>query len=273
MFGGIRKMLGFSCTQILFIVVLCLIIYNIIHIITEYIRKSKKKYSCMDASIKTVIKVIISVCIISFIIVIIMISCAYAINGYTPDIGSFLGGVIGGVATLGAIVLTIDNEKKVRSEEKSNGVRPIISAYQNNDTTKNKKFTYKYECWCNENGYLNVGCFENNCETEGKKIRELIIKNIGCGPIINLQISVIGKGIYSSVNKKTIGIGETVNISLLLDSEYMIVDGTKEGNQIIFNYKDIYGKEHIQSLKFGLRFDEVQKIELTEFGDISMEDI
>lgn len=265
-------MMGFSYAQILFIAALCLIIYSIVHIITEYMRKHKKKHSCMDTSKKTVIKVIIYVCIISFIIVIIMISCAYVRHGYTPDIGSFLGGVIGGVATLLAIVLTIDNEKKVRRDEKSNSVRPIISAYQNNGTIKDKEFTYKYECWCNDDGHLNFGCFENNCETKGKIIRELIIKNIGCGPIINLQISVIGKGRYSSVNKKTIGVSETANISLLLDLNHMVVDGTKEGNQIIFNYKDIYGKEYIQSLKFGLRFDKVKKIELTEFGEISMED-
>lgn len=210
---------------------------------------------------------------IVFIIVTFMVVYACIKSSYTPDFGSLFGGVIGGGATLWTIALTIENEKNVRNEERSNSVRPIISAYQNNATVKDKECTYEYECWCNDNGYLAVGCYKNNCRIKREDVRKLIIKNIGCGPIIDLKISVIGRTIYKSENKKNLGVGETANISLCMDSHCMIVDGKQDGNQIRFEFKDIYGKNYSQSLKYGLTFKEDGKIELMEFGEISMENI
>lgn len=173
--------------------------------------------------------------------------------------GSYVGAMIG--AAIPLIVLHMEKQ-----EERKQSVLPVLSIMQENGITQKHDVEYRvdYLTW---NGQL--GGWLLNDEQHSKVRQEtdnksrwfqtdLLVKNIGKGPVLNLKVYFIGE-VQILDTEFAISLGEEETMRYHLVFEGMKVktrDGEK--NRLIFCFENAYKKEYYQIIDFTARYYENQ---------------
>lgn len=167
-----------------------------------------------------------------------------------------------------------------RAEDRKQSSLPTLSAYQRNGTSGNQDnfdFTIDY-LWYNDVLGEYVLGDEKNSTTE-KEVKdgtkwfhtELIVKNIGLGPVMNLSIGVVGEERKESDFSICLAENGTALYKIYISAEKLKLND----NSLVFHFTNVYKKGYKQTINFGMcqspdKTNKEKKLwTLSKFGSIS----
>lgn len=203
-------------------------------------------------------------------------------NEWIGFFGGIFGAIIGGMISLYILYDTRKLTIEDRKEDRANNVIPIIDAYHLDGAVKEleskqvKQYDYIY--WQNEFGLwlLNDPQHESvKREMMNKFNTELVMRNIGRGPMLELDVTIVGKDSYKSKQKVSLAVDDILIYHIYIDGELLICGNDNNrgqyGNKVVFEFKDVFGNKYKQSINFGInKFS--QGYQLTNFDYISIID-
>lgn len=175
------------------------------------------------------------------------------------------------IGTLVGIGIPIILFLRQRKEDRKQSVIPVLDAYQENGLRQIKK---EFACnidyiWKEGKFYIYILADERHKELE-KQVKgecyfhaELIIRNIGVGPTMDLNV-YMEKGEKEPNSSISIAPGESAKYNLYIPRKKVV----ENDNKLIFEFKDIYQNQYKQSVTFGT-MEEENRVILTNFSPIS----
>lgn len=174
--------------------------------------------------------------------------------------GSYVGAMIG--AAIPLIILRMEKQ-----EERKQSVLPILSIMQENGITQKhdvEEYRVDYLTW---DGRLEEFILNDKQHSDVKKEiddrsrwfhTDLLVKNIGKGPVLNLRVYFIGKvEILNTTFAISLGEKETMRYHLVFKG-IKVKTGDEEENRLIFCFENAYKKEYYQTIDFTARYYENQ---------------
>lgn len=165
------------------------------------------------------------------------------VDAWISFFGSYSGGIIGGVATIIGIKLTLDYSRYKDEDEKRRNILPYIQVMEAYKKDNHQMFIVEE--------FLNYHT----------KYSYFIFKNIGLGSAIDVKF-------YFNIDKKTMSIREPNKVIALAvnDIEYAyikipekLLNGEKE-YEVSLQFKDLLGNSYIQDIVFLDKGDEPMSI-------------
>jgi hypothetical protein len=234
-------------------------------------KNSTKQSKFLKSIIGVVLGTFVIVIVVS-IIVLITVSFGnltkYQVeNDWIGFFGGFIGAIIGGAVTLIGLFITRQDSLSELEIDRKNSVLPLLNVYQYNGAV-NKNIL--------DTAYITDYIFENNrCVkwilvnsedrvNEQHRIKyeqvmtgdwvnaELMIVNIGAGPVIDLKISTKN---FEVIEPFILGKDGIIKMHFYIQIHNIIRDTIfHDCNNIIdFFYKDIYGNEYRQYIAYGVQ--------------------
>ena len=190
---------------------------------------------------------------------------------YNPDYGSLIGGTLGGIGTLIAVVYTIKYNQATQDRLRHDSIRPYIKAWHLNGADEGMSFyknvpRYDFVYSPNDKLFLKKVKFARN---EDMFIRELVIENVGQGVAVELEIYIENTqgSRYRANDLIILGAGKIEVYCFLIRKEFL-----KTGNyKLVLDYQDIMRKKYFQEIEFEIVNDPSQNtgLNLKDFLKIS----
>ena len=195
-------------------------------------------------------------------------------SAFEPDFGSLIGGSLGGIGTLIAVIFTLKaNQVEAQVDRKTN-VKPLLNVWHrngadskrdldqicdvydwviNNADSKIEKKT-RFDIWLSQQS--NVKPFS----------RQLVIQNIGLGSAVNITLQLHANNIvYSSSETFHLEKGQITLRNLIIPNVYNPENFTGDYS-LVLNFFDILGNQYSQEINFQIVTDQTQHCGIT-LGD------
>lgn len=169
-------------------------------------------------------------------------------------LASYTGGVLGGLCTLLGVAWTLNHYNEQSKEERDSLERPVLGMWQDNATSMNVTDRVKFEFDCVLLGnnlvyYWNFFGRDPSANRADWFYTTLIIENIGNGPAMNIEISLVVNNEIIGISNTplSLGKGQMVKYNLCFKAYQLC----PENNELLFDYSNIYGNTLFsQSVKF-----------------------
>lgn len=212
--------------------------------ITEEKRKTEKRKAKKTYIIAIFISLAVIV-LIPFLMDHCMIGNSFSSNitnsQWVTFLGSYIGGALGGALAIAGVLITIRHYKKQEEQDKHTAVKPVLDAWHINgsclrrideasryfDYVFNGRFTH----------WINFAERENINEADWIHF-ELMIRNIGVGPAIEMKIALNTRKHTFDVGNQQIGIPRDSAVAYHIYIPKRVLD--PEDNKLVFTFTDIY---------------------------------
>lgn len=170
--------------------------------------------------------------------------------------------------------------RKQREEDRRQSAMTILSAYQyngliqtkDNDLTQNERgFIWTIDYIWEEGKFSSYVLSDRQHQKYKDKVTgkdyfrtELIVRNIGNAPAIDLKIYMDG-GKKEPDSSISIGSKELALYKFYIPGNIL----SRSNNKLIFEFKDMYQNKYTQSITFGTSFSKEKGYQLTNFSPIS----
>lgn len=175
-------------------------------------------------------------------------------------------------AVLVSIGMPIHLFRKQREEDRRQSAMTILSAYQYNGLSKNQgNFIWTIDYVWEEDRFSTYVLEDEQHQEYRDKVTskdyfqtELVIRNIGIGPIIDLKVYMDG-GKRKSDTSFSMRSGELALYKFYIPGNVL----SRSGNKLIFEFKDMYQNKYTQNITFGISVSSEKGYQLTNFSPIS----
>lgn len=177
-------------------------------------------------------------------------------------------------AVIVAIIVPIYIMFSQRREERNKAVLPILSVVHYNGLVSNVNYDYSVD-YVKSGKYDSHYCL-NDPQHENVKMEvtdttqffctEILVKNIGKGPVLSLCLDINGKTYMKDRKKLCLGEKETIRYNLFIEGNRLKCSAN-ENNQLVLNFTNTYGTKYRQTIEFGV--DHTQFYSLTNFWDLT----